>query len=141
MLNHSVNMQCSYLVGYIYIYRCQSFGMEFPLLQYLLYASSEGSGETGRMWRPIWALASCQFDKYQNLIRWHISYFWENWFLLTPRQETPKCVLWQTAKTQMKCSMMLHFIRVCTVYLDKIDLQREKILFFRIKLVTPQCNI
>ena len=29
--------------------------------------------------------------------------------------ETPKRELWQTVKTQMKCSIMLHFIRVCTV--------------------------
>ena len=28
---------------------------------------------------------------------------------------TPKQVLWQTVKTQMKCSTMLHFIRICTV--------------------------
>ena len=28
--------------------------------------------------------------------------------------ETPKQVLWQTVKTQMKCSIMLHFIRVYT---------------------------
>ena len=32
----------------------------------------------------------------------------------------------QTMKTQMKCRMMWHFIRVCTVCLDKIDLQRKK---------------
>ena len=29
--------------------------------------------------------------------------------------ETPKQILWQTVKTQMKCSIMLHFIRVCAV--------------------------
>ena len=29
--------------------------------------------------------------------------------------ETPKQVLWPTAKTQMKCRIMRHFIRVCTV--------------------------
>ena len=29
--------------------------------------------------------------------------------------ETPDRVVLQTVKTQMKCSMMLHFIRVCTV--------------------------
>ena len=34
--------------------------------------------------------------------------------------ETPKRVLWQTVKTQMKCSIMLHFIRVCTVLFDLI---------------------
>ena len=29
--------------------------------------------------------------------------------------ETPKLVLWQTVKTQMKCSIMLHFIRFFAV--------------------------
>ena len=32
--------------------------------------------------------------------------------------ETPKQVFWQTVKTLMKCSIMLHFIRVCTVCKD-----------------------
>ena len=35
-------------------------------------------------------------------------------------QETPKWVLLQTVKTQMKCSIMLHFIRVYTVSTGKI---------------------
>ena len=42
------------------------------------------------------------------------------------RPETPKQVLLQTAKTQMKCSMMWLFIRVCTVCQEKIDPQRKK---------------
>ena len=29
--------------------------------------------------------------------------------------EIPKQVLWQTVKTLMKCSIMLHFIKDCTV--------------------------
>ena len=33
----------------------------------------------------------------------------------TPKWETPKRVLLQTLKTQMKCSIMLHFSRVYTV--------------------------
>ena len=44
------------------------------------------------------------------------------------RLETPKRVLWQTAKTQMKCHIMWHFIRVCNVCKDKIDFQRKKSL-------------
>ena len=32
--------------------------------------------------------------------------------------ETPKGVLWQTVKTLMKCSIMLHFIRVFIVFKD-----------------------
>ena len=32
--------------------------------------------------------------------------------------ENPKWGLWQIVKTQMKCSIMLHFIRVCTDFLD-----------------------
>ena len=31
--------------------------------------------------------------------------------------EFPKIVLLQTVKTQMKCSIMLHFMSVCTVLL------------------------
>ena len=42
------------------------------------------------------------------------------------RQETPKRVLWQTVKTQMKCRIMRHFIWVCTVCLDKLNIQRKK---------------
>ena len=40
---------------------------------------------------------------------------------------TPKRVSSQTVKTQMKCSIMLHFIRVCTVCSDKINLQRKNL--------------
>ena len=45
---------------------------------------------------------------------------WRVWGLETKR------VLWQTVYTQMKCRIMRHFIRVCTVYQDKIELQRKK---------------
>ena len=38
-----------------------------------------------------------------------------------------KQVLWQTVKTQMKCCIRQHFIRVCTVcYKDKNNLQGQK---------------
>ena len=49
--------------------------------------------------------------------------------------KTLKLVLWQTVKTQMKCHIMWHFIRVCTVCEDKIDLQRKK---YNILLDTPK---
>ena len=49
----------------------------------------------------------------------------------------PKWVLWQTVKTQMKCCMMQHFIGVCTVCNDKIDLQRNAILFLKIITCDP----
>ena len=45
--------------------------------------------------------------------------------------ETLKHLLWQTAKTQMKCSRMLHFIRVCIVCLDKKDLDGMKYIFIK----------
>ena len=32
-----------------------------------------------------------------------------------PCQDTSKLVLWQIVKTQMKCQIGQHFIRVCTV--------------------------
>ena len=47
-------------------------------------------------------------------------------------EETPRCVLWQTVKTQMKCSMMLHFIRVYTVCIGKKDLQTKYNFFFHL---------
>ena len=43
--------------------------------------------------------------------------------------ETPEGVLWQTVKTEMKCRIKQHFIRVCTVCKDKNDLQRKKYIF------------
>ena len=38
----------------------------------------------------------------------------------------PERVLWQTMKTKMKCRKLRHFIRVYTVYLGKLHLQRKK---------------
>ena len=38
-------------------------------------------------------------------------------------RETPKRVFLQAVKTQMKCSIMLHFNRVYTVYKGRKDLQ------------------
>ena len=46
------------------------------------------------------------------------------------RPETSKRILWQTVKTQMKCRIRRHFIRVCTVCYDKIDLQRKNCNLF-----------
>ena len=54
------------------------------------------------------------------------------------RPETPKWVLSQTVKTQMKCRIMQHFIRVCTVCWDKINLQRKKYIFQKFQPLTPQ---
>ena len=48
---------------------------------------------------------------------------------------TPKRVHWQTVKTQMKCYIMQHFIRDCTVCQDTIDLQRKITLLF-LKIIT-----
>ena len=42
----------------------------------------------------------------------------------------PKCILWQTVKTQIKCRIMQHFIRVWTICQDKNNLQRKKIQFY-----------
>ena len=43
---------------------------------------------------------------------------------------TPKCVLWQTVKTQMKCCIMQHFIVVYTVCKGKTILAEwDSILF------------
>ena len=51
---------------------------------------------------------------------------------------TPKQVLLQTVKTQMKCSIMLHFIRVYTVFKDKKKIFRQKnTIFFSNYNLTP----
>ena len=53
-------------------------------------------------------------------------------------QEAPKRVIFQTVKTQMKCSIMLHFIRVYTVCIDKKKIFRQKIsIFFENYNLTP----
>ena len=36
---------------------------------------------------------------------------------------TPKCIRFQKERTQMKCCIKQHFIRVCTVCLEKHDLK------------------
>ena len=43
--------------------------------------------------------------------------------------ENPKWVLLLTVKTQMKCSIMLHFIRVYTVKVKKIFWQKNAIFY------------
>ena len=48
-----------------------------------------------------------------------------------------KQVLLQTVKTQMKCSIMLHFIRVYTVCKGKKDLQTKNVVFFENYNMTP----
>ena len=48
--------------------------------------------------------------------------------ILFQKLETPKRELhvWQIMKTQMKCRFSRHYIKVCTVCLDKIDLQKKE---------------
>ena len=54
-----------------------------------------------------------------------------NYLLLTLCiRETPKRVFLQTVKTQMKCSLVLHFIRVYTVCKVKKDLQTKEYTIF-----------
>ena len=55
----------------------------------------------------------------------------------TFRLETLKQVLMQTAKTQMKCCKMQHFIRVCTLC-HSIFQERNTIFFCKLQPVTPQ---
>ena len=45
----------------------QTFNLSLHQHPYFVYASSEGSGKTVWMWRLIQALATCHYDKYQNL--------------------------------------------------------------------------
>ena len=53
-------------------------------------------------------------------------------------QEFPKRVLLQTVKTQMKCSITLHFIRVYTVFKGEKDLQTKEYNFFLFITCYPQ---
>ena len=41
--------------------------------------------------------------------------------------DTSKQVLWQTVKTQLNCHIRWHFIRVCTVCSDKVNLRDRNI--------------
>ena len=51
-------------------------------------------------------------------------------------QETPKQVLLLTVKTWMKCSIILHFIRIYTVCKGKKDLRQKNTISFNYNL-TP----
>ena len=50
---------------------------------------------------------------------------------------TPKCVLWQKVKTQIKCRIMRHFIRVYTVGLAKTYPEKEIHFYFEIIACDP----
>ena len=50
--------------------RCLIFCWTLRLLPYLMYANSDGSGETARMRRLAWAFAGRLCDKYHNLMSW-----------------------------------------------------------------------
>ena len=52
-------------------------------------------------------------------------------------RETHKRVPLQTMKTQIKCSIMLHFIRVYTVCKGKKDLRQKNTLSFQNYNLTP----
>ena len=45
---------------------------------------------------------------------------------LANREDPNEMQHWQTVKTQMKCSIMLHFIRVYSVCSDENDFQGQK---------------
>ena len=40
-----------------------------------MFANSEGSGETARMRKLAWTFAGRLYDKYHNLMSWHVSRF------------------------------------------------------------------
>ena len=48
--------------------------------------------------------------------------------------DTPKRILWQTLYTQMKCRIMRHFIKVCTVFAKPKWIFRERNTIFFGKL-------
>ena len=55
--------------------------------------------------------------------------YWVEPVLTFCLRQTCKLVLWQTVKTQVKCSIMLHFIRIYTVCKGKRDLQTKESKF------------
>ena len=59
------------------------------------------------------------------------------YFLTLCIQETPKRIVLQTVKTQMKCSIMLHFIRVYSVKVKKKNIfkQNNTIVFENYNLI------
>ena len=52
--------------------RCLIYGRTLLLLLYFISASSEGSSETARMNRLVWAYAGRLCGKYHNLMDWLI---------------------------------------------------------------------
>ena len=63
---------------------------------------------------------------------------WGHLVLSLCRLEAPKWILLQIVKAQMKCCILRHFIRDCTVCCDKIDYQSKKYIFFLILTCDPQ---
>ena len=60
-------------------------------------------------------------------IGYYIIYYGLTLFIL----DTSKQVLWQTVKSQMKCRLRQHFIRVCTVFADKNILLGQKYIILK----------
>ena len=59
--------------------------------------------------------------------------YFTHWQLTLYIRETHERVFLQTVKTQMKCSIKLHFIRVYTVFVR----QKNIVYFFKNKNMTP----
>ena len=55
-----------------------------------------------------------------------------NWLITLCIRETPKRVLLHTVKTQMKCSIMMHFIGVYTVCKVKKFFRQKKYIFWKL---------
>ena len=83
--------------------------LRFPLLYQLplyWYGDHLGLGKV-----------TCSVDSFYYLFWFKKKIIKELWWSLCILV-APKWVLWQTVKTQMKCSIMLHFIWICTVCED-----------------------
>ena len=65
-LTHSSNARARPSTGA----KCLIFCRTLRLLPYFMCANSEGSGETARMRRLVWAFAGHLCDKYHNLMSW-----------------------------------------------------------------------
>ena len=100
---------------------------DFPYLWCLVSGSWSPWTQSGRPrdWPP-WSLRLC-FIEVRDFGNLQLPQFNPFCIRITPRR-----VLLQTVKTQTKCSIMLHFIRVYTVCKSKNYLQQNKPLIFKL---------
>ena len=104
-----------------------AFCLKVPLDPQLVWASSEGSGETARMRRLAWTFAARIGDKYQIRLTRSIYKTWSS------------CFGWRWLKPGFWIFNMQHIlqsvssIQVCTLALVNLDIKyvHQKVVFFK----------